>query len=228
MKESPILFSVEMIRAILDGQKTITRRVIKPQPDVQGWQHATLQPDSFGTWSYPAGAGGRWKCPYGRSGDGLWVREAWRVGAWSVNNGGFAVDYKADNSCRKEWLHCEDDNVWMRLWKQSTYDAIKMFGSGDQTWEPGKSPCRWRPSIFMPRWASRIALEIVSVRVERLREISRDDCVREGLPPITCGDPERAMRVKFSTLWDSINTNRECGWDLDPWVWVIEFKRIHE
>ncbi len=227
MKEHPILFSGPMVRAILEGRKTQTRRVVK-NPYTEGIHAADSKNVPNGRY-----------CPYGQPGDRLWVRETWRVGAWD-ETAFIAVDYKADNHARKEWLDVEDLETWERLWEQSCEDAEKAGFSMDEEnnyhWSPGESPCRWRPSIFMPRWASRITLEIISVRVERVQEINAEGAVAEGYP---LGNPEWAetpneQQIKiarlsrigwYQTLWDSIN-GKSHPWDSNPWVWVVEFRPV--
>ena len=127
-------------------------------------------------------------CPYGQPGDRLWVRETWRVGAWNEEDGQIAVDYRADNHARKEWLEVTADDegeTFNRLWEQSCHDASaagRALNAEDRyKWKAGESPCRWRPSIFMPRWASRITLEVTDVRVGRVQEITEHDAKAEGL-----------------------------------------------
>lgn len=214
MKERPILFSAPMVRAILEGRKTMTRRVV--DSSWQGFENvmplpAVVEIASGGTMDFPGARpgdqlfytdmpilDGAWQpvgCPYGQPGDRLWVRETWAYH-------GTCACYRADG------------------WE----------GPPDVGYEV-TPPLRWRPSIFMPRWASRITLEIISVRVERLEDISQDDAVREG-----CDDtrdmvpaPGRIFysggpRGAFMKLWESING--PLSWDSNPWVWVVEFKRI--
>lgn len=231
MKERPILFSGEMVRAILDGRKTMTRRIISPKI-VNNWDAPRGSGDVDAGYPFISTSPNDEYvsvvkiCPYGQPGDRLWVRETWRVGAWAENDGKIAVDYRADGHARKEWLYVEDTDYFAKLWQQSTDDAEKALGRQDSyKWEPGASPCRWRPSIFMPRWASRINLEIVSVRVEMVQDISEKDAKREG---VGNSDPVRmlAYREHFQGLWDSINARRGYGWDVNPCVWVIEYKRI--
>lgn len=183
MKERPILFSGPMVRAIREGRKTQTRRVIKPQPeclqDVQAIQYhlATGEPLIVGR-----------GCPYGQPGDRLWVRETWQH---CEHCGG--VDYAADVNRPRNCRHC---------------DAT--LGN-------------WKPSIHMFREDARITLEIVGVRVERLQDISNEDCWNEGMSDAT--NPElKANRKWFSELWESINGPG--SWDLNPWMWVIEFKEV--
>lgn len=237
MKERPILFNGEMVRAILDDRKTMTRRVVKPQPEQD-----TDCP-------YHIGTGIERKariCPYGKPGDRLWVRETWRIGAWNENEGAVSIDYRADGFARREWIDVPDEKVFEKLWIQSTEDAIragiKTNEDGAYKWEPGESPCRWRSSIFMPRYLSRITLEITNVRVERLQDISEEDAFAEGIDDES-EEYNRAEHFQlggsqiqggapaiftFIGLWDSINAKRGYSWEANPWVWVVEFERIKE
>lgn len=113
-----------------------------------------------------------------------------------------------------------------RLWVRETYNGNKEVGLAYRATNPELNGCPWRPSIFMPRWASRITLEIVSVRVERLNDISEEDAMAEGVtrPPYYSAAPH--YQIWFRNLWDSINAKRGYSWDSNPWVWVIEFKRV--
>ena len=199
MKERPILFSGEMVQAILDGRKTQTRRVIKPQPKLYSAMHR------FNTFI-------QWKdidakeifavifiashCPYGQpGGDRLWVRETWA------------------ELCATDELSGEVDL------------AYKATGWPDGEFGPDRNGKGWRPAIFMPRWASRITLEVTGVRVERLQDISYEDAEAEGAP-IEGGSIVQNRRIGFEHLWDSINAKRGYGWDANPWVWVIKFRRV--
>lgn len=242
-----------MVRALLDGSKTQTRRVIKPQP--------TGEPRPLSEWSaglaaachdhspdanklvahserligkiFPftteSGSLMSPRCPYGQPGDRLWVRETWRIGAWSEDDGEIAVDYMADNHSRREWLQVPEADDFEKYWLQCSDDCnkagIQTDEDGKYHWEPGQSPCRIRPSIFMPRWASRITLEIISVHVERLQDIDVTDCCCEGAP-IADGLPNQTHAVEtwYRELWEKINGDG--SWDANPWVWVISFKRI--
>lgn len=243
MKERPIIFSAPMVRAILSGVKTQTRRIIKPQPidsaddpigaiDV-GVFHPTViargeeapGPEQFGV--YTVDGGRSWRCPYGKPGDRLWVRETWRVGAWDESTC-VATDYKADGYCRREWLRVDDEDLFIRLRQQCIDDARAALGPADRyTWEPGRSPCRWRPSIHMPRWASRITLEITDVRVERLQDISEADAKAEGvsMPDGTPTPPDFwSYQQEFRLVWEQIHGGG--SWEKNPWVWVISFNRL--
>jgi hypothetical protein len=205
MKERPILFSGPMVKAILDGRKTQTRRVVFKddcQECHQPW------------WC----AGTHWQngdellhCPYGQGGDRLWVRETFCVG----------YEYEPDKFTAMPFDGCEN-----------TRKAFYRATDDDANGEP-KRP--WKPSIHMPRWASRITLEIVSVRVERLQNIGEADAIAEGIDEweemFRCGpdsDPcwTRDARLAYAWLWNSINAKRGFGWDVNPWVWVIEFKVV--
>lgn len=203
MKERPILFSAPMVRAILDGAKTQTRRVVKLGAPPRGCRPWRLQGNDnirFPVFVADAdapgdfGAAGSIKCPYGVPGDRLWVRETWYGDTLD------GVVYRAD---------------------------IDQLDEG-----------QWRPSIFMPRWASRITLEITDVRVQRLQDISEEDARAEGC---TGRDPEPAdeggtiyawkgrsaapdARAHFAALWDSINGDG--AWAANPWVWALTFKKV--
>ena len=166
-KEHPILFSAEMVKAVLAGTKTMTRRVCK------GARELSCALD----WPVES-------CPYGQVGGRLWVRETWDSAHDNVT--GTAIFYKADFN-----------------------DTVP---KGDFT---------WRPPIFMPRWASRITLEITNISVERLQDITAGDCVKEGSYMATDKDDEGG----FINLWDSIN-GKTYPWESNPWCWVIEFKKV--
>ncbi len=214
VKERPILFSGEMVMAILDGRKTMTRRVIKPQPEVKYanvWFNRDTRMFDFrrcSPWSSI-------RCPYGQPGDRLWVRETWQDfcpmwnGSWCGH--GTLEGIKQDH---RPVYKADPDELWLR-------------GNGDEK----KPPCRWRPSIHMPRWASRITLEITDVGVERVQEISKGDAIDEGVlsegHPEWDGNPDEPQR-HFRLLWDSINAKRGFGWDKNPFVWVISFKKVSE
>lgn len=211
MKVRPILFSAPMVRAILDGSKTQTRRVVKqfdpPPSDLRIPDDIAFFDDSGSVY--------RTKCPYGQPGDRLWVREAWRAArGWDKTKPalipqGSPIRFEADGSA-------------------INLDAF----DEDEPREYGKL----RPNIFMPRWASRIDLEITGVRVERLQECSEADAIAEGLKPL--GDEEDRTwsvdgtsftehedpRDTYRDLWESINGPG--SWNANPWVWVIEFRRI--
>lgn len=202
MKERPILFSGEMVKAILDGRKTQTRRVMKPQPIIG---EGGSMVDLGNGWAVLDGImAGEWNCPYGKPGDRLWVRETWRAG------GIYADIMKiADlNPAADEHIHYRADE------QDSGVDV-------------------WRPSIHMPRWASRITLEVTDIRVERVQDISETDVGAEGIES-TLTDPNTGNVVErcpgdrwaFAGLWDSINAKRGYSWESNPWVWVVEFKRV--
>ena len=199
MKERPILFSAPMVRAILEGRKTQTRRIVKPQP--YPWKMEIHRGELFvldGGWRPFC------KVPFGCPGDRLWVRETWAMEG-TDGSSNLPLQYRAD---RNDWLEVS----------------------------------KWKPSIFMPRWASRITLEIESVRVERLQEISAEDAIAEGTriekgSGLIGGEDCYMMTTNsgymrgplgaieaYKDLWQSINGKG--SWNLNPWVWVIQFKRV--
>lgn len=198
MKERPILFSTEMVRAIIDGRKTMTRRVVKPQPidHISEVPRSIQNENDWGKflWEDEEGKSNLKYSPYGQIGDVLWVRETWSPLVTGGDKNFYLVLYKADGS------------------------------------EP--SSVGWKPSIHMPRFASRIFLRITNIRVERLNDITEEDAKREGVKPIDNGYKQylrtRLDKVteyatySFMTLWESINGKG--SWDQNPWVWVIEFE----
>jgi len=223
MKERPILMSAPMVRAILDDRKTKTRRILKPQPDSQSTEIINRRWDKKHDWiarfEYRHDPGkyeatNLYACPYGSIGDRLWVRETFCV------NADFNPPYEFSTG---QWLYRAD------------------FGPEPVSWN-------WKPSIFMPRKASRITLEITGIRVERLNDISEADAIAEGgwwadedpaWSP-TYNDPDSGGNgrcfsfgneiwdynpvLAYSKLWESINGDG--SWEKNPWVWVIEFKRV--
>lgn len=238
MRERPILFSA---RAILDGRKTVTRRLMKPTPHkVDGGVPFSDAP----AWAHAEPGSAVMRCPYGVRGDRLWVRETWRIGAWNEDDQQIAVDYfdGPDKNWRQVPLTPEGLELFDRLWIQSSNECLRKGVrpnvDGNYRWKPGESPLRWRPSIHMPRWASRITLEVTGVRVERLQDISEVDAISEGVRQMRDGSecwvgregprglvtPWPTAREAFRDLWRSINGPD--SWAENPFVWVIEFKRI--
>ncbi|EPO7863153.1 TPA: hypothetical protein ACVGMO_001172 [Pseudomonas aeruginosa] len=223
MKERPILFTGPMVRAILEGRKTVTRRVVKPPPDFLG---SMVDPNTpFKT--LDAGLHARITCPYGEPGDRLWVRETWT----DVNMcGAPALAYRADEDIRdlmEEPGFLDDRGAF-------NYDDPRVKPYPFACWYAELDQARWRPSIHMPRWASRILLEITAVRVERLQDISEEQALAEGVRGEPCDHARQACadigcwgdtaKGAFGFLWESLNG--EGSWVANPWVWVVEFKRV--
>lgn len=203
MNEYPILFSGPMIRALLEGRKTQTRRVVKPQPsELPNGNFAWRQSkhgESFE--NFPIDALLPYS-PYGIEGDRLWIREAWAVEPRLESYSPFMLEH------HPVWYAADD--LWV-IWNGKREESV---------------PGRTRPSIHMPRWASRITLEIVSVRVERVRAISESDCIAEGTEYAVAEGENMPAKVAFEMLWNSINEKRGFGWEKNPWVWVIEFRKL--
>jgi hypothetical protein len=203
MKERPILFQTEMVKAILADRKSQTRRVIKPQLP-RGGDKLQVQESSRAIEH----------CPYGRVGDRLWVRETWA--AVCQNEYGQVLQWRDVAKENRKEERC------MTIYK------------ADETELNSEYEGSWIPSIFMPRWASRLTLEITDVRAQRIQEISEYDAEQEGVQVshYYCDEGEfpahRCDPVgKFKELWDSINGRRPgCSWQENPWVWCLSFKVI--
>jgi hypothetical protein len=232
MREKPILFSAPMVNAIIEGRKTVTRRVLKGnQIDMHegddGTFHAVQDHGCHVTERTI-------RCPCGQPGDRLWVRETWRVDGLGKS-------------------------VALRLGDCAT-TSENMSYRADMEDDRACNDCQWIPSIHMPRWASRITLEVTAVRVERLQAISEADARAEGIRENWCGDDLQGVagsrpwkeeldgwmdytpgrgdgdgaedwealmpRESFTTLWDSINAERGYGWTVNPWVWVVGFEVV--
>lgn len=212
MKERPILFSAPMVRAILEGRKNQTRRAIKLPNERGEWEASTIGGDgtyhSDGTpapemaciWNIKTGT--TLVCPHGKHGDRLWVRETWQG---PLFEGDLPEDHMSDKYEKPEFCHYK-----------ASGDNCDFIDADDNL------VSRWRPSIHMPRWASRILLEITNVRVERLQEISDEDSLDEGIYPTSTGLYRGSAISQYKKLWESING--QGSWDLNPWAWVIEFK----
>ncbi|WP_413676407.1 hypothetical protein [Pantoea dispersa] len=204
MRERGIHFNSEMVRAVLDGSKTQTRRIMTVQPDSPNFgllriTDSTKRAD-IGKYhwaeSNATGTHARsplFSCPFGAVGDHLWVRETW------AEAGGSAPELQLYRANYPAHVPSKYENV------------------------PPAESIRWRPSIHMPRRASRITLEITGVRVERLNDISEDDAKAEGAPTECCVIGDKHF-LGFRSLWRSIYGAD--SWQANPWVWVIEFKRV--
>ena len=203
-KERPIIFNSEMIRAILEGRKTQTRRIVKSQPPKGSWVCFdgidAYQGEGY-FFQYPQNIDGgkiifnkkfllpqKGKCPFGKIGDRLWVRETWAV-----------IDYPDGTTARK-------------------YETI--YKANDNSGYPYQ--IKWKPLIFMPRNYSRITLEITDIRVERLHEITREDITKEGFGK---GYTDIGWTYVFGQYWNLIHKEGH-KWKDNPWVWVIGFKRL--
>jgi hypothetical protein len=261
MKERPILFSGPMVRAIIEGRKTQTRRAVRPQPELgpdyvvcatchrrkcvlggsmppemaqgmcdadycDGYYGAPAPSELFpgesrGDFGFPDGWAG--KCPYGAPGDLLYVRETWQP----LTKNDRSIVTLRGQAGGGDW-------------------SVGFPSDGDLAeWWLNNTRATWRPSIHMPKWAARIWLRVTDVRVERVQDISEEDCDAEGLfnesglhlwhcsgqqfhpdQPCACGD--NSPEDEFGVLWDSINAKRGFGWDVNPWVWVVSFERCEK
>lgn len=220
MKERGMIFNGEMVRAILDGRKTQTRRIMAPQPADDIERCIFPNPEAIGWKSslrHKHGSTTAHFCHYGKPGDRIWVRETFQ---------GPLFDYDLMDS------YCKDPTPFEKpefcVYKADGVPAPEFYDADDEL------HCCWRPSIHMPRWASRILLEITDVRVERLNAINEHDAQAEGVAKLRGGfwkhyqpgwtQHQLSARGSFVTLWKSIYSDE--SWNSNPWVWVIEFKRV--
>jgi hypothetical protein len=244
VRERPILFSAPMVRALLDDRKTQTRRVVVPQPHPGIVRFEPIGDYLKAVWNAPlpddvTAHNKSLRCPYGAPGDRLWVRETWsadvewipeagrsELRAWADVPPGFRglrnaqrVYFAADGAEYEVYL--DDDG--------SLYD---LPATGARLSEEDARATKWRPSIHMPRWASRITLELTGVRVERVQDISEADARAEGCSGAGGTDWETGERDgvtprdDYAALWDSLNAKRGYGWDVNPFVWVLDFRRL--
>lgn len=225
MNSKPILFSAPMIQALLDGRKSVTRRIVKPQPSDHHWRSLKNYELSARVMTGVECSFVRFRhnlsgmphltedietvrCSYGKPGDLLWCRETWAVG--TIYDG---VSPSEINPGGKP--------NWCGIRYAATDERLGL---------------RDRPSIHMPRWASRVTLEIISVKVERLQDITEEDARAEGIAdggclncgnpePCRCAKPSPSPREGFIRLWEEINGPN--SWHLDPWVWALSF-RVHK
>lgn len=227
--ERGMIFNGEMVRAILDGRKTQTRRPVR-FPVLDKNLGCELAGNEL---AGELSAGNYLNSAFGRPGDRIWVRETWAI---LGNEDGCYVDWE-DNLCKG------DERSAARIYRASCEQRPGDYGlwsiPDDAYWKPHtkehKFEGAWRPSIHMPRWASRILLEITDVRVERLNAISEEDARAEGIidggclncgepEPCGCANPEPDATDAFAYLWQSIYG--QDNWNANPWVWVIYFERI--
>lgn len=221
-----------MVRALLDGSKTQTRRVVKPHPDI-------VFNDVVGVFTSEDEAKGRIgkviNCPFGQVGDQIWVRETWGNVSNSYDDNGFETDWVPDRPAT---------NIHEMKYGQGYYCGHIIYrADGEFEWcsddDGGGEPITaWNPSIHMPRAASRIQLEITGIRVERLQDISEEDAKAEGISPLYLQDGKagcwysadtsnkdlhaRTAKPAFQKLWQSTGGD----WEANPWVWVILFRRV--
>jgi len=242
MKERPILFSAPMVRAILEGRKTQTRRVILPQPQPVSNSYGFIEesakyPGEWFQW-YCGEPGPRFTCRYGVPGDRLWVEESWGIG----DHGRLiesCLNYRAGG--QKPLIGHASPDTWSIAGNRREINNADLL----------KVPDGWRNAMFMPRWASRLLLQIESIEGERVQDIGKESAIAEGLATVTkdgslwkygvpdldglpgtddhgwpwaewCVDPRDAYRK----LWDSINEKRGFGWDFNPYVWAVTFSEV--
>lgn len=243
IKERPILFSAPMVRAILESRKTVTRRAIKVQPHVDASGNFCVGSSNYGQDGYGKPMTKHFVngcCPYGKPGDRLWVRETF---ALLGNEDGCCIDWQ-DNLVKGDERGAA--RIYRACCPPGDYGLNQIPAKAE--WKPDTEAMEydgaWRPSIHMPRWASRILLEITDVRVERLQDGEGETAfesryIAEGINRIHQGDGDYAFHPfksepgpgnwtdpfdAWRELWVSINGAE--SWNANPWVWVVEFKRV--
>lgn len=230
----PILFNTDMVKAILEGRKTVTRRIIKPHPEPDGkmaYTYAAGRKSDWGKWR-DLQTGQQWTPPY-HADDILYVRETWRIQAAHRFESDVRIEFRAGGPKKTMQFpgRCSDSH------ERDSYDDFV-----SKWWSNGK----WHPSIFMPKEAARLFLRVKSVRVERLQDITDEQIMAEGIWQVGewpdsgrytytakyhVGRVWSAARECFRWLWDSTikkvfrNTS---SWDANPWVWVIEFEQCEK
>lgn len=264
MKSRPIIMSTESVRGIYAGNKTQTRRVIKGFPWLgeEGleldWRAGLYDPiridrdgemypgaEVFGVYDDDGERG--IECPFGKPGDRLWTREKWKIESWDRDGHEFTVGYAdGETSPVIDLYYKVEEDVRERYRSQSVDDCRKAGWRIDENgmfWgDADPSPTRWRSPMIMPRWASRLTLEITGIRVERLQDISEEDAIAEGIKPFTdkngtiCfwlsptkGKPAwSSAKAAYADTWDFINAKRGYSWESNPYVWAITFRRIEQ
>ena len=262
VKERPIIFSGEMVRAILDGKKTMTRRLVKG--DISKYKHAHIIKQSSDKsregkayfYDEPVGcmvlSSQLVKCPYGKIGDRLWVREAYTVTGWNCDDGSVYIKYLADGheqyfDNETDEMECAIDSLVASVCKELDKRKVPMLNDEAYDCSLDRNKPRNRSPMLMPRFASRILLEITDIRVERLNDISEADALKEGIrnynfemedsPDTYVGYTHlqkddgkstlyKTPAIAFERLWDTLNAKKGYPWSSTPWVWAIEFKVI--
>ncbi|MCE1114156.1 hypothetical protein LU692_02640 [Pseudomonas sp. NMI795_08] len=251
MKERPILFNGTMIRALLEGRKTVTRRAVKHQPGVpvtdaiprRDYPHGPATVNWYwrpkhGHLNRVPSNGWEFKCPFGQPGDRLWVRESWQdVHPVQVADGRYSQAGQAGipgpPGVTYRTIYRADGPYPVVYHSHAhPYRCLQPDPEHGSNWAAENGYTGWTPSIHMPRWASRMLLEITDVRVERLQAITPDQAVAEGVDGEICRQHLETSPVRhlcreaeilgFAGLWNSTGGD----WDANPWVWVVEFKRV--
>lgn len=211
----PILFSTPMVRALLDGRKSMTRRTVKQQERLRMGTDVLIEGDhrpeylnEYGSWQQWVPNARTMRCPHGKAGDLLWVKER---------------HYLTDDGHNEHAVFSADESKVRE--HAATLKRIK--GTiPENIWQ---KHAKLRPSIHMPRWASRLTLELTDVRVERLQDISEEDAIAEGVDAVSMADVPRqatwSRRQDYAQLWEKLNGKG--SWDLNPWVWVLTFAVHH-
>lgn len=217
----PIIFSAPMVRAILEGRKTQTRRVVRGIPECARLVGYTAESDqselahSLGWFEeeacdlWPCNRADRIRCPYGQPGDLLWVQETWQEFFHDELPGDRPAPVRGRMGIPS---------------KPERHSVVAYRADGEMPDHPEHGKALWKSPIHMPKWASRLTLSVTDVRVQRLQEITEEDVQAEGCTGSPYG--EQADAMLFPALWDSLNAERGHSWDSNPWVWAITFEPL--
>lgn len=247
VKETGLPFQDALVRAILDGSKVRTRRIVRPTVkgctvgSYHSWENGkpvvevvNVQEDGDPWTTIP--------CPY-VVGDRIWVREAWRIGAWrEFEDIGtvFAVDYRSSpERAKTPWIEIHEEDEYNKWRERLLFELHSKGVPYPYRWEPGQAPLAWHPSIHMPRWACRTVLTITSLSLERVQDITEQEAFEEGIDAFDGACPDADIcatakryglmpedgRATFAHLWDSIYASQGLGWNANPWVWNIGWKQ---
>jgi hypothetical protein len=243
MKERPIILKQHEVLAVLSGRQTQFRRVVKPQPSPELLAAYAEIRQRYGDQKPDAAVLHECiPCPYGQPGDRLWVREAWadehplaiqegrysqagRAGIPGPPPVEYRTIYRADGEPLQIWRKADQAHPYFALGGPATQLYAEYPTVASNYTKRGQG-IHWCNSIHMPRWASRITLAVTGVRVERLQDISDADAIAEGVSAINRLSKEQYRIKRYKDIWESINGPG--SWDANPWVWVVEFKRIEK
>jgi hypothetical protein len=239
IRQIPMLFSPAMVKALLAGRKTETRRIAQPERRTR-WLRRQMPNPKFEGWltNAPHKHDAETVLVGPKPGDLIWVKENYRIGAWRTEqwarrngecDGDVAVDYMANGYARKEWLNSGNPEMMLRLINQSRDDAqkggrFKPDAEFQYCWSPGESPCRIRPSIHMPKAFSRLTLRVTGFSIERLQDINEAGATAEGSEPAEYAS-RTPYRCGYADLWQEIHGHGT--WKRNPFVGVTKFDVLH-
>ena len=246
-KSHPIVMQGFNINAIRQGKKSQTRRAVRPQPDIFFDFGEGLTRTQIVEWKDFSGSMEEFAAyanPYGQVGDKLWVRETWRIVGWDPLS--FDIQYQSDGEVREELMVNEEfkESTIERYYQQCEDECAaagltQFDDDGEYMFSPDEAPTQWRSARFMPKWTSRMTLEITEpIRVERVQDISDEECLLEGVELPALSEeykemiaqgywvPKPSLISEYAIIWDTLNNKRGFPWGKNPWVYVLSFKSV--